>query len=393
MPAPFSILVLALAPLFGTVPADPLPAFGEGKPTQDEEPRSPRCIKCKNVGSRPCSKHKKSACALETNVRFCTEMDGCEECGGTGWIDCQRCESPEVEGDLATRRDRIPGIRKQLANFDKEMGRDLRKVQTDQFTLIWEVESMKVGKQRLDGHRLAHLYADRLEVLYADYKQLLGAEDGEFEKRLIVLVWGFDADHKEASLRFCKNSGVTGVKLLGAEPTYSTPASKRFFKDDESLHRNIVHNVTHLLLSHQRPSRWIGQSKGGWADAGLAHVFEDRYFGICDNYCYQEVASNRDFKGGKWRPVVRKMVSSGDCPSVAELFNQNVDTLTLPQHAVSFSLVDYLLFLDGAKLNLLLKRMRSRLPTRDALKECFGLKVIQLEKDWQAWVKDTYPLR
>ena len=97
----------------------------------------------------------------------------------------------------------------------------------------------------------------------------------------------------------CSNSAQNasgGVKLMGSTPRYTVCGNKQHFQDDEKLHRNIVHSTTHLLLSCLAPPGWVGNLKGGWMDEGLAHFYEDRYWGICDNYCYQEQNTNVDFK-------------------------------------------------------------------------------------------------
>ena len=124
---------------------------------------------------------------------------------------------------------------------------------------------------------------------------------------------------------------------MGLKPAYSVCGNKQHFNDDDKLHRNIVHCVAHLLLSAQAPPAWIGNIKAGWADEGVGHWFEDRYFGICDNYCFQEANGNLDFKSGRFRLAVRKLVAANEAPAVAVVFEQNCDTLTLPMNAVAFT--------------------------------------------------------
>jgi hypothetical protein len=174
---------------------------------------------------------------------------------------------------------------------------------------------------------------------------------------------------------------------------YSVLGNKANFEDDEQLHRNLVHNVAHLLLAHQDPSMWIGNIKGGWVDEGVAHWFEEKYFGVCDNYCYQEQNTNHDFKGGKWKPVVRKMVATGDLASVADVMTRTTDELLLPMHALSFSYVDFLLATDGAKFNLVCRDLRRKVASRDALSKHFQMNLLEFEEKWKAWVLATYPLR
>jgi hypothetical protein len=362
-------------------------------PEEEGEPKFVRCTKCKNLGAKPCPEHKKADCDLENNVLCCRFVADCTVCGGTGWIDCEHCTNEATEERLRRKREGVPAIRESFLEFDEAVGRRVRVAESEHFVVVCELDGMKVEKKKLNDHQLLHLYIDRLETLFADYLEVLGVDESAFKTKSRVLLWRNPDDHEKASLRLCTFTGESGVKYLGAFPTYCVPVTKKDFKNDETLHRNVIHSTVHLLLSHQAPINWIGDKKGGWADAGLAHWFEDRYWGVCDNYCYQEVNTQHSFKGGKWKPALRKMVAMDRTPSLASLFQQNTTTLTVEQHSVSFSLVDYLLATDAEKTNRVFMRLRAKTPTRDALKEVFGVTVPRLEEQWKQWVLATYPAR
>ncbi|MDE0896975.1 MAG: hypothetical protein OSB10_10370 [Planctomycetota bacterium] len=361
--------------------------------SEKEDKVWPKCLKCKTTGKLVCPEHQKADALLEVDVDYCSFVYTDEVCGGTGWVSCPSCERSDVDLELGAKREKMPEIREIMVKMDEEMKFELHTAVSDHFVLTMEIDSLKVGKKRVKHHALIHLYLARLEKLYADYTTILQVKDSDFAERIRIFVWANDRDQADGSLRFCQQSAGEGVKLMGLHPTYSVCGTKRFHKGDEELHRNIIHNATHLLLSAQKPVDWIGNKKGGWADAGLAHWFEDRYFGVCDNYCYQEQNTNQDFKGGKWKPAVKKLVNMKEAPSVATVFTRNTGNLELDEHAVSFSYIDFLIQKDPKMLNLLLKRMRSKTPTRDALMEAFGLSVIEFGEEWEKWVKDTYPLR
>ncbi len=353
----------------------------------------PRCLKCKQVGLVPCVEHKKKDCELEGNALYCSFMADCAVCGGTGWLDCERCEYPDAERRNAEKRLKVKELEPELKKLDEEMGRTLRKAESEHFVLIWEIDELKVDKRRLKDHELLHLYVDRLEELYDAYVNTFGVDDRDFKEKPRVFAWSFMPDHYRAGKRFCGGEGERGIKRLGSTPSFSFPVLKKYFKDDEVLHRHLLHNVAHLLLSHQNPPQWIGQMKGGWADAGVAHWFEDHFFEICDNYCYQEVDTSQGFKGGKWRPRVRKLVAMGKAAPAAEVMQKNTTILTQDDHALSFSYVDFLIQKDAQKTNRLLMRLRSKVPLRDSMKEVFGMNLIQFEKEWRDWVMATYPAR
>ena len=354
-------------------------------------PQVVACKSCKSTGTLVCPEHPKEECPWEKGAEFCSYVADCSVCKGAAFLDCKDCENPPVEKELAAKLAQQDGLRVALEKYDAEMGRKLRKAASKHFTLVWEIDSLKVEKRSLGAHELTHLYLDRLEQLFALYIDALKARPGDIVKRQKVFVWWLPGDQEEATLRFCQQGSRNGVKLMGSESAYSVCGNRQFFTTDERLHRNIVHSVTHLLFAHEAPSQWIGNLKGGWADEGLAHYFEDRIFGICDNYCYEEQNSNADFKGGKYKVAMRKMIAEGKSPPLSDVLQRNTDQLELPEHAVAMSVVDYLLQREPGKFDQLGKRLRTKVPVREALETTFGLSPLELESAWKAWVLETYP--
>jgi hypothetical protein len=361
---------------------------------QDDPLKAPqKCLKCRDVGRRPCPEHPPEECEWELEVLYCSEIAGCAECGGVGWVDCKDCDEPEMDKWLAGRRQKVTARKTGLKYIDDAMKREVRKAESAHMVVVWEMEEMKVDKRRLSRHELLHLYVQRLERLFLDFCSRLQVTEKHFGAKCNVYVWYLFDDHNQCGLALCEQNARGGVKLLGGTPRYTVCGNKQNFQNDERLHRNIVHSTTHLLLSNVTPAAWVGNIKGGWMDEGLAHWFEDRYWGICDNYCYQEQNSNVDFKGGKYRVAVRKMVAEGTQPPVAEVLQQNTDTLTLPMHAVSMSYVDYLLHLDGAKFYELSKKLKAKVPSGDALQQVYGMRPLEFEASWRSFVLSTYPTR
>jgi hypothetical protein len=351
------------------------------------------CKKCHGAGRLPCSEHPKTECELEDHVLFCSVVADCAVCGGAGFVPCEECKNEEVRKSLEAKRATVLERKPLLKPIDDKMGRPLRKAETAHCVFIWEMDKFKIEKRWVDPHEALHIYIERMEKFHADYCARLTVEEKEFSQKPWVFVWYQNEDHQAGGLKFCSQAAKGGVKLMGPNPRYSVCGNKQNFQSDEQLYRNIVHCVTHLLMSNQDPPQWIGNIKAGWVDEGLAHWFEDRYWGICDTYCYQEQNSNIDFKAGKFRLAVRKMITEGHSPPIAEVFQQNVDTLTLPMNAAAFSYVDYLMFKDGAKFKELVKKLKVKISSRDALQQVYGMSPLDLETQWKAWVLDTYPTR
>jgi hypothetical protein len=352
-----------------------------------------RCARCKGRAWVECREHGKLDLAHERDTLYCSVIDGCATCGGIGWQACAACDGGAQAADAQARRTFAAEARARLAALDTTMGRALRKAESAHFVLVWEMTGMKVGKKPHDEHAMLHLTLQRLEAVYADYTALLGVADEAFEKKSRVFVWYLPDDHKRASQAFCDMVAPAGTKLMGLDPNYSVCGNNRFFKDDEQLHRNLVHCTAHLLFSHQYPPQWIGNLKGGWAEEGLAHLFEERGLGICDNYCYQEQNTRFDFQDGRFKPALRKLVEEEAMPSLAGVLQRNTDQLEPAEHAVALAVVEYLIERDAKAFNELGVRLRSRVETRAALEELYGLSILELEVALQAWILANYPAR
>jgi hypothetical protein len=354
-------------------------------------PQGKVCSKCKSTGVVPCKEHGREDVSEELEVLYCSVVDGCEACGGVGLLDCASCDQPEKEARLAARKADVPKARERLAELDTTMGRALRKGESANFVLVWELPPLKVEKVLHSEHQMLHLTLQRLEKLHADYLETLQVPVEHFKKKSRVFVWQLPEDHRQASIAFCDMEVAGGAKLMGPDPNYSVCGNKSFFVGDEQLHRNLVHCVTHLLFSHQQPSNWIGNLKGGWIEEGLPHWFEDRYFQKCDNYCFQEQNTRFDFRGGNFKPALRALVEKGEQPTVAAVMQRNTDELAPAEHAVAMALVDYLIAKDAAAFSALGRDLRARAEAREALQERFKISILELEQALWPWVLANYP--
>jgi hypothetical protein len=352
-----------------------------------------RCKTCKEERLLECEQHHRIDLTHEAEVIYCSVVDGCEVCGGTGWLACPECDDGSLAEELRQRAGRIALARRGLASIDETMGRSLRKGETQHFILVWEMLGMKVEKERLTEHQMMHLTLERLERLYTDYVTLFGLDDTVFDKKFRIFVWHLPEDHRRGSLAFCDLYSPSGSKLMGINPNYSVCGDKRYFLTDEKLHRNLIHCTTHLIFSHQRPSAWIGNLNAGWADEGLAHYFEHLYFGMCDNYCYEESNTQMGFKGGKFKPALYKLADAETMPPVATVVQKNSTDLEPAEHAVALAVTEYLIGIDPIKFDALGRKLRERGVLRDELKAIYGFSILELQTRLQAWVLASYPNR
>lgn len=352
------------------------------------------CQRCTFKGTLPCPKHPKGAAKEEEGVLDCSIAARCATCRGTFRTDCQDCAGSAAELELQAARETKEAFAAGQAEFEKEMGGEPRaRVRTAHFDLTFEVEQLTVGRAQLGQHELLHLYAKRLEALYADFNEILGLRPADHRSPPYrVFIWRNPLDQRDAAGRYAQGGSGKGVKLLGAKGVFTMVRDRNEHPKDDDLMRTVVHNVTHLLLADLFDAVWLGNRKAGWVDEGLAHWFEDRAYGQCTNFCYQEQNTLVAFKGGKWRAPVRSMVESDKLPGFAETSQKQSDQLTLAEHALAFSYVDFCLARDAKAFPKLVRELQKKKPTRDAL-AAYGLGMAEFESEWRKWVLSTYVKR
>ena len=356
------------------------------------------CRSCESKGTLECAKHGKLL-AKENAVAFCSVVAECKTCSGALSVDCRSCRNAAAEGELERRRKLAAEVLAARRKAVDEVTRNvpLMHLKCEHLDLCFSIKPHVIGKERLDTHALMHLYGERIEALRADFVKLLELKPEDLPGRLDIYMFRDQQDQSVIGPKVTGigTSGSTGVKLMGVECVYSMWQDPRSMADDEALHRNMVHNLTHLLLSNMTPSHWIGNRKHGWVDEGLAHWFEDRVTGRCTNFCFEEVlvAPGTGYKNGKWRPAVRQLVDAGKVRSFAELSALNTDQLELPDHALVFAWVDYFLArAGGAKFASVVRLLKEGVSTQDALRQVMGVNMLTVDAEFAEWVKTNYSL-
>ena len=356
------------------------------------------CRNCLTHGKLVCTKHgkmlEKEQMPIIVNCSFAAE---CKACGGALAIDCKQCVDTKVEAELAQRQQLVHDwLAKRRQTIDALTAREpFAHLETTHFDLAFSLKPAMVGKDKIDQHARLHLYGERLEALRATFLSTLELPDTDLPDRCLVVMSEEAKDHGVLGPRLTGmgTANSVGLKLMGPEYVYSMWADKRSLPDDEAVHRNIVHNVTHLLLTMMKPQVFLGNKQHGWLDEGIAHWFEDKIVGKCTNFCFEEILlqSPASFKGGKWRQAVRKFVDEGKAIDFPTLSRQNTDELDYVEHTFAFAFVDFLITkYGGPKFRDLLRLVKAEKPTRDALQQVYGLSPLTIDGPFQTWVKENY---
>lgn len=355
------------------------------------------CPSCNGTGTRECANHKATLDA-EKAALACSEAAKCKQCAGALAKDCVGCVNPLTDADLSKRREAVASWLAQRRKDVDEVtgGKEIMHLRTATLELAFSVRPLTVGRVKLDTHALMHLYAQRIETLRGLFLTTFGLTDKVFTGPLRIYLFKDQIDHRKLAPRVTgQGANSNGVKLMGADSVYCAHHNPQTMPGDEELHRNVVHNVTHLLLSNAEPTSWLGNRKCGWVDEGVAHWFEDKITAKCTNFCYEEVAlqPGAGFKGGRWRVPVRKLVEAGKLGGFARLSTLNTDELTFEDHAHAFACVDFLLATKGGPaLWKVIASLKRGTALRDALKEGCGLNVLSFDAELQTWIKANYPL-
>jgi len=362
------------------------------------------CRFCNNHGTTPCSKHGKLFDREQPahGTVFCSVVAECKHCSGGLALDCKTCKNAAAETELE-RRQKLARewLGKRRADVDAITdNQPLWHLETPHCDLVFSIKPTMIGKERVETHPLMHLYGERIEALRTLFMKTLEIPDSDLPGRLRIFMFRDAQDHAIIAPRVTGigTAQSTGTKLMGLECVYSMWQDLRSMPDDEALHRNIVHNTTHLLLSNALPSQFLGNRKHGWIDEGTAHWFEDKVTGKCLNYCFEEIlmVPGSGWKGGRWRTPVRKLVDEGKCKPFAELSMLNTDQLDFQDHAVAFAYVDFLITAHGgAKFRDLVRLCKQSepqpiVPIRDALQAVYGWNPLTIDAPFQQWVKDNY---
>lgn len=350
------------------------------------------CSTCDGKGTLPCPEHREAELELERNVRFCSHVMGCRACGGALFVDCGKCAIGD--GRSEERRGELVRWLSQKEEYFEKIGRRFPIGQSDHFVLFWGGGRIQSERGRLSDHGALHLYLERLETLFGDFCAATGATERDFRTTFVVMVWDREKHHRNAALHyFSQPEPNTGVKRMGAVGLYSVFLDPAEVDPDEShgadLYRNILHNVSHLLLANAWNGIWPSDMGGGWIDAGVAHYFEDRLDRRCTNFCYVEQDTHASFKGGWWRKPVKKLARSKNRSSFSDVLGKRTTQLTPEEHALCWSWCEFLISKDPVAFGRLCKGIKEGRETRDLLRREFGYTPFSFEDAWKEHVK-TY---
>lgn len=282
--------------------------------------------------------------------------------------------------------------------------------------------------RKLDPWLVAHLYADRLERLYARVQDLLGVDDSMFPDRALEM---FDSRKKFMGMGpYLGQRGKFEVLLLPK----SLPENfcrEEFGKliTDASLRWNVMDRDTLIaivsgealdtsspraLYGHLAYNLAINLLDGYkhynydipvWLKTGLGHLIEREVTWEHNTFDMNEDGERKELPGGEWTKEALKLARKNDLPLMAELVAaQDFGDLDTAGHVAAWAYTRFLTETnpDGyaAYLDYLTGLLNEDgIPdgegmfghARDAAKRHLGMNYLRLDEAFLAWLQAADP--
>lgn len=412
-------LLLSATPAAQQPPvADPGPA---GNPAPVPSPDEPRCGWCKTTGKVPFELSPRWAVETDQDeqdpprwkIEFCSEAIGSENMA-MDWQPCERCKTPSLKAAAvaeyeAARKSKETWLA-EARKLDKtsQVEEPLTHVRSTHFWIATDYPKINTeDKKTYKTHELAHLYIRRMEALYARFQSMFGIHDSD-NMRNVHFIFIF----QRQGPAFRAAPVYTGLSIENAVTVKRSGGSdkdsvivgwwdKGAYPKDQDMHRHQIHNMLHQLTAIYYDFSWfkpgeMGLSppwlndKYGWLDEGLAHWFEIDFDKKANTYCFREQDSTSRWGSDDWRANIYKAVLAGDVPSFSDTSAKPSQSLSAKEHQFAWSWVDYLMAQDTAAMGKALKLCKLEQPSREILKEAWGINLLTFESDWAEWVEDHY---
>jgi len=362
---------------------------------QDE----PLCGGCETTG-KVGNKLATSADSSEQDVIYCSESMRKDKVGlGADEILCLRCKGTsyhesaksDVDGEIESRRAWLDDRKKKV---DEVTGRACVHLRTKHFNLSFDLPSVKVGQVVYRTHEAAHLYAQRLEKLYSDIREIHELPESKIRaaKRFVYIVEGERAG-KALGVAHTNQGNGARSSLHGDPSQMVVSYQKKDFQDDEDFHQHIAHIAAHHIYNDVDASvHWLVE-RYGWVQEGLAHYIEIRYHGPPNTWCHREAGNFIHWQGKNWEANVKKAVLANQAPIFEEIQAKSADALDPKEHQFAWSYIDYLMWLDPTAMPRMLGFMKGpQLPVRECLQKAYGISIPAFVAGWEEFVRTEYSL-
>ncbi len=372
----------------------------EAEPVSDD----PLCSKCKSTGKIANDK----AASLkedEKNCQFCSVIIAGDPVGvGLDWIPCPDCKSVKAKQKAQDEFERLAKTRRDWLDRQRETEKlvgptKMMHCETAHFRMTFAIPSISIKKVVYDQHKAMHIYMRRAEDLRTQIMELHGISESEVYGRikhyLVMFERQVDAKTLAPHVTGLDLSGGAKVFKIGTESSATVSwDDPRFCRTDEDRNQFFDHMVAHHVYHDIKTYAWWLYDKHGWVFEGVAAYWEYRLFGSPRVSCVQEHSGGPIETTHTFEAAVRNAVGAGNTISLANIIDRNCSSLSVPERQFGWSYIDYLFWYDPKAFKIFLTRLlENKIPTRDALKEAYGISLPQLQDRWETWVKAEYSIQ
>ncbi len=317
-----------------------------------------------------------------------------------------------------------------------------RKIGAELEQLAERIPRVKKRTKVLDPWLRLHLFAQRIEDLHADFCDLAGVTDTDFahlpqtaaapvadgepsastpatymgegpclgmRDKFTLLLCEKTSTLARYKVRFTQSGGgASTIKWAFPEPASlmfgtAVEIGNGTYDEDTKLHCHVVFNLIHNLVNG---FKYYGYQLPVWLPEGLAHSYRRQIDSDVLQFSAIKLRGTLSEDEDDWAVRVRARVKHEYYPASSELLRRSDwDDMTLTEHMMIWSRVDFLLAQGRDRFAVLLDRIKDRpydesgmlpperiLERQDlALREAYDLDLQSFDEAWAAWVLDTYP--
>lgn len=297
--------------------------------------------------------------------------------------------------------------------------------------LAEKLPGVNAKTRTLDPWLRAHLYAQRVEDIYAEFCRLAGVTDEDFpqepdkvvvqagatymgqgpylgmKEKYLLLLFEKESLFRQYMTGYLGRDSRFGQRWHHKEAscliyTVATESEGGRLKHDTALHGNVAFNIGQNLLDG---FRYYSYDLPVWIREGLGHWFERRVDPKWNSFDQNE-GSLADMKTTwRWEPYLRSLLgSSGKFAPFSEAYTwRDFGNLTFNDHVAVWSRIDFLMAQGPDKWRRFLFEVKGRVTadwmpdqsdlvgaTREALQKVYGLSPLSFDEKWAEWVKANY---
>ena len=310
---------------------------------------------------------------------------------------------------------------------DSDSKDEKEKIRAELKRLQERIPSVPLKPKRLDPWLRLHLWAMRLEDIYAEVETLLGVTEEDFptgpgqlkdgvymgegpylgmQSKFTVLLFEKESSVGRYRSRFMNQTDSTPIRHLWPQTgtmLFAAAQDNPGLSSETTLHCMVSYAVTLNLVNGYK---FYTHELPAWVPVGLGHWFARQVNQKRNYFTEDRIFSEDDKDIWNWAPRVRARVDHEYFPPMSKIFEWS-DPLAMKyvDHMLAWSRVDYLMQTDRAGLARYLDGMTGRLAdagvqiTPDivfarqpaAFEEAFGVTPAEMDAAWAEWVLKNYP--